>query len=121
MAIIYSKVNKYELALTNYNEALRIKRESIPDDLRNIAITLNNMANIYYIEKKFDALQEFINENRLHYTVRCNECTGFIVGYRYQCSKCDNYNVCEPCIEDGTVKHKHRQLNKIERSPVKFE
>ena len=46
----------------------------------------------------------------IHDGIKCNNCSQKpIIGERYQCSKCENYNLCKKCEEENstTLKHKH--------------
>ena len=57
-----------------------------------------------------------INKNNiktLHKGTRCNNCgRAPIVGIRYKCMECDNFNVCENCEENHNHPHQfHDKLN----------
>ena len=42
----------------------------------------------------------------LHQNVRCNECKAFtIIGIRYKCYDCEDYDLCETCIERRDIVH----------------
>ena len=48
------------------------------------------------------------NEHSIHGNVKCNGCNVFpIVGIRYKCVKCDNFDYCEKCKEKNWEEHKH--------------
>lgn len=60
------------------------------------------------------------NSNIVHKGVKCNQCgKNDIIGIRYKCSTCPNYNLCENCEEDSTHDEDHI-LVKI-REPVSKE
>lgn len=45
-----------------------------------------------------------------HHGIKCNKCgKNPIIGYRYKCSICKNYNLCENCEEKNyeTEEHSH--------------
>ena len=46
----------------------------------------------------------------IHYDIMCNNCyESPIFGYRYKCSICPNYNLCQKCEEENSMQefHKH--------------
>ena len=44
----------------------------------------------------------------VHRNVRCEECgLDPLVGWRYMCTICDDYNLCENCEQGNAVKHGH--------------
>jgi len=48
------------------------------------------------------------NSNILHKGIKCNQCgKNNIIGIRYKCSTCPNYNLCESCEEDSTHDEDH--------------
>lgn len=49
-----------------------------------------------------------INSNIVHKGIKCNQCgKNNIIGIRYKCSTCPNYNLCEDCEEDSTHDEDH--------------
>ena len=49
-----------------------------------------------------------INGRIVHKGVKCNQCgKNNIIGIRYKCSTCPNYNLCEDCEEDSTHDEDH--------------
>ena len=41
-----------------------------------------------------------------HKHVLCDECNAFpIVGIRYKCNECEDYDLCESCIETKYINH----------------
>ena len=55
------------------------------------------------VEKKIEKKEE-----EKHYFVECNGCKMFpIVGKRYKCETCCNFDFCEKCYEKEKEKHKH--------------
>jgi hypothetical protein len=48
------------------------------------------------------------NSNIVHKGIKCNQCgKKDIIGIRYKCSTCPNYNLCEDCEEDSTHDEDH--------------
>ena len=48
------------------------------------------------------------NSNIVHKGIKCNQCGKTnIIGIRYKCSTCPNYNLCESCEEDSTHDEDH--------------
>ena len=46
--------------------------------------------------------------NTRHNGIKCEQCfKNPIVGYRYKCSICDNYNLCENCEEENSKSQAH--------------
>jgi len=53
----------------------------------------------------------------VHHGVTCDGCSTYpIVGNRYKCSVCPDYDLCESC--HSQEKHKEHTLNKVESTPV---
>ena len=57
-------------------------------------------------------LEEKTNSNckTIHVSVKCGKCFKEpIVGYRYKCNICDNFNLCENCEKENQIslEHKH--------------
>ena len=52
--------------------------------------------------------------------LKCNECGNEIIGIRYKCSKCKEYNLCEKCELKNFINKKHLDLfYKIRKSKPK--
>jgi len=66
------------------------------------------------IKQGISALDESMYPNEVHERVACDGCEMFpIVGVRYKCSVCKNFDFCEKCEE--TKDHDHAFL-KIKRA-----
>ena len=61
-------------------------------------------------------VQQQLEEKPVHKNIICDGCEKEIVGIRYKCYECNDYDLCEECEEKNTV-HKHIFL-KI-REPMK--
>ena len=98
--LIYNKIynevnNQSEILLKNYLEQL----EKFENKRRNDFTQIIN-GNKIFLD---------VNET-IHDGIKCNNCSQKpIIGERYQCSKCKNYNLCKKCEEENStnLKHKH--------------
>ena len=69
-------------------------------------------------------------ESLIHYGIKCNICQKFpLVGIRYKCLQCKEYNLCEECEKIQGLNHGHlllklrnnKQINMIGNNYVKKE
>ena len=64
-------------------------------------------------EKKKEELEKKININKsscqiIHHGIKCQMChKDPIVGFRYKCSQCTDYNLCQDCEEKNSIKDEH--------------
>lgn len=111
----YSPINLNNINLNNLipekdNQLLKIidQIEYIEKSRTNSIInsTLNiNKSNISCIGN---------NKETTHYGMKCNKCNeNPIKGYRYQCPKCLNYNLCSDCEEENSLNQFHPHLDFI--------
>ena len=62
--------------------------------------------------KKEDKKGKKENDKEVHYFVTCDGCKmGPIIGKRYQCGVCPDFDYCEKCYEKEKEKHKHTFRN----------
>ena len=55
--------------------------------------------------------KDYCGRGIVHTGIRCDECGLYpIVGWRFKCSICDDYNLCENCEENFGSKHNHPLL-----------
>ena len=69
------------------------------------------------LQNKFDQMssimQNKINNNAsmcktVHHGIKCKKCFKEpIIGYRYKCSECNNYNLCQDCEEKNAINGDH--------------
>ena len=75
------------------------------------------------LNKKFNDMSEIIMKsnigkkeenmkfsfcNTVHFGIKCEQCNrNPITGYRYKCSECPNYNLCQECEEKNSLNGKH--------------
>ena len=58
-------------------------------------------------KKKFNNLIKNL-KNYVHNGIRCEKCFEEpIIGFRYKCSVCNNYNLCQKCEEENEVLEEH--------------
>ena len=60
------------------------------------------------------------NEEKVHEGIYCSECKENVVGIRYKCVVCEDFNYCEKCEAEFKEKHGHPMLkiNKPEMCPI---
>ena len=60
----------------------------------------------------------------IHYKYKCENCNiKPIIGIRYKCNECINYNLCEKCYNDlinNKINHEHKNFMKKDYIPSKF-
>ena len=57
----------------------------------------------------------------VHKEIKCNKCNKKpIVGFRYKCTICDNYNLCEQCEENTDHIHDFIKINEEEKEEEKI-
>ena len=89
-------IDKY----VNQFEDLEQKRETDYNEMSKIMIS-----NVEKNEEIF-----FSNIKTKHHGIKCNQCNqNPIIGYRFKCSICKNYNLCSQCEEKNleTQEHPH--------------
>ena len=73
-----------------------IKPEGVPKKMEHCP----TMGNIFEKEK--------ISNKIVHFGVKCDGCGKFpIIGSRFKCAVCDNFDYCEDCEEKLSEKHNH--------------
>ena len=122
IAFIYCRQRKYDLAMVAFEESLKLVKEHGSSNRGCLASHLTNIANIYYIQKKFQALKTFLYDNKLHYRIECSNCKECVIGTRYACAKCDKYNLCSDCIKTVSKNnHEHKEMDTVEEVFAEFE
>jgi hypothetical protein len=57
--------------------------------------------------------QKKSKNNYVHEGIKCNNCGAFpIVGIRYKCLECDNFNCCEKCEQEQSHPHLFYKIKK---------
>ena len=105
-----SKINaKIESIKEDYEKKLQIEFKKIEKELIE---KMENKFSQYKNElkkNKFDKINESISScETIHYGIKCEKCFQEpIKGYRYKCSVCSDYNLCDNCKEENSIKNDH--------------
>jgi hypothetical protein len=95
------------------------KEEKLKNDIYLLQIKhkkeIDEISNKFKEESKIN--KEIIKNNKedkrpicstIHHEVKCQKCfTEPIVGYRFKCSECNDYNLCQDCEEQNSIKGDH--------------
>ena len=130
------KIIEYQNALESkykqiYQEEIKKTIENINNNIKTKNETLQNKYEMYYkkmennYNQKFNQISNLIIQNNakkcqtIHEGVKCFQCLKSpIVGIRYKCINCKNYNLCENCedknSESGTHPHLFIKIRKRE-------
>jgi len=107
---VVNSVDKYEKAIkAKYDEIIQTQIKKMKDILER------------EYRKKYDEIKENILENEqkreklrlqkcktVHKGIKCDKCSqNPIVGFRYKCSVCKEYNLCEKCEELNSMSEEH--------------
>ena len=108
-----------------YQEEIKSTIKNINKNIQEHEKYLQKQYENYYKELENNYIQKFSqvsnlmlqNENNnkknkcntVHNGIKCNKCFKEpIVGYRYKCSICNNYNLCEECEEKNEQSGEHQ-------------
>ena len=80
------------------------------ENIRNKSLIMTEISN-----SKINAASQIINSTLLiHQGIKCEKCQKSpIIGHRYKCPKCLNYNLCEECELLNSEVHFHPHLDFI--------
>ena len=105
---IYKKIKNIEKDLIQKYKKDIEKKEKILNDK---FIQISNLSKSKILLEKEEDKNKLYNKcNTIHFNCFCQKCfKNPIVGYRYKCSICDNYNLCADCEEKNaeTGEHSH--------------
>ena len=60
--------------------------------------------------------------NTFHYGIKCQNCQKEpIIGYRYKCSQCSNYNLCQDCEDENSHPHNFIKMRNAEQDINKIQ
>ena len=93
---------KTELLIKSLNERYTIKENEMEEKF----VSMSQMLMKTNLEKVDDIKLSVINVK--HKGIKCEQCfTEPIIGLRYKCSQCENYNLCSNCEEKNGVTNAH--------------
>ena len=91
--------NDIKLEINKYNNLLNKKKI----EFEELNKKYNQILNLKKEEKK-----EFSKNKEIHNNIKCEKCFQEpIIGNRYKCSVCNNYNLCEECEEKNSISDDH--------------
>jgi len=104
MGHLFRKLKRKEMIKQLIGEALE---EKLPEMVQSIMTQSQNISRIE--EPKVESNAEAQNAKPIHSYVTCDGCgVKPIVGVRYKCSVCDDFDYCEVC--EATKEHAHEFL-----------
>ena len=102
---------RIEDAKKSINENIKKNFDSIQKKYEEKIKNLDNNCQIKFNDISQSILQNKSNLNKCqtrHEGIKCNVCfKSPIVGYRYKCVSCNNYNLCEECEEANEKSNAH--------------
>ena len=114
--------------IDDWGECLLLKTQEIANKLTDKfqgLETLKIFKGLFNEEKKEDIKKEEVKkedakaEKEIHFSVICDGCKmSPLVGKRYKCKGCPNFDFCEKCYEEKKLEHGHEFLL-IEKSTFK--
>ena len=80
------------------------------ENIRTNSLIMTEISN-----SRINAQSQIMNSTFLvHQGIKCEKCQKMpIIGHRYKCPKCLNYNLCEECEENNSETNFHPHLNFI--------
>jgi len=105
-------------AIEDWGNCLITKAKEITNKLAEKYKGLESL-NISTSSKTEDEKEEKKELKEIHYNVSCDGCKMKpLIGKRYKCKGCFNFDYCEKCYEENKLTHKH-EFNLIEK-PVLY-
>ena len=118
--------NQNELKLKEYEEQIKklkyefnqneLKLKEYEEHIKKLKYELNqNELKLKEYEEQIKKSKNEFNHNQnsikcevVHNGIKCQKCFQEpIIGYRYKCSVCNDYNLCQNCEEKNTVSEEH--------------
>lgn len=104
----------YESAMNNsktiYDNLISENKKQFEEEEKKRNQILNS--NILMKSNMSNNISRLSKCETIHKNIACNECKVFpIVGYRYRCLECPDYNLCEKC--EKTVEHEHNFIKYV--------
>ena len=104
-------------------EKLNLIMKEIPEKMENdFKQKAQELEKLYYNIYQNSQNSNKSNNNTVHLGIKCQKCfANPIIGIRYKCNECDNYNLCEKCEKENSENNDHPHLfikyNKKEETP----
>ena len=103
-----AKTNK----ASNFNIYFLIQSNSISNNQTPSIVNQDNSDSMAIISNIFNKTNINIPEDKLlNLEVICDGCKGRIFGFRYKCTKCKDYDLCNECHEKGI--HREHSFDKL--------
>ena len=101
---LIKKIDKLEEknnALETKNKILEKKNEVLEDNNNKLEKKIDYIYKMLTKEEKF-------NNKTIHIGIMCNKCgINPIIGYRYKCSICKDYELCDDCAKKNFLTNEH--------------
>ena len=108
----YVKLLKEEL--NKINNCLNAKMQNLFEIIKNKNEKKYREGEEIFLQKIKELNKNILNLPKcktIHYGKKCQRCfKDPIIGIRYHCSKCNNYNLCEKCEEENSISNDHPHL-----------
>ena len=100
--ILQEKLDEYKQNIESKYKAEYEEKEKIMEEKMNRMSQMISQSNI--------SLSNIKESNYVHKNIKCDKClTEPIIGVRYKCVECENYNLCEKCEEENSQKNFHNE------------
>jgi tetratricopeptide (TPR) repeat protein len=119
VGITYHSKGKYDEAIAQYEQALRIYERAFGSDHIRMADTINNIGSVYFAQGKCrDAVTLYEHALRISnrnvksvqfviHNAYCDGCLAKLTGYRYKCRVCKDCDLCLACFNQCAEVHSH--------------
>ena len=129
LKVVIKDIEEYKKEIQKLNLELKEKDSEIEKIRNNFTKAIKDKSekekNYNELKNKFEQYKISINNEILllknknerskcktiHENIKCQRCFQEpIIGFRYKCSKCNNYNLCQNCEEDNSINNDHPHL-----------
>ena len=110
--LIEEQKKKYEqqilLLKTNHEKEMSEKEKHFKENEKELNEYKRQKEQLEKINKEYLTQKESSICKTIHNGIKCQKCfRNPIVGYRYKCSECQNYNLCQDCEELNSINVVH--------------